>query len=75
MKQMTCAQMGGPAECTTIIAGATAVEMVTTGMNHVTEAHPEMAEDIKKMTPEETAKWMADFTVKFDAAAEMEAAA
>jgi len=41
--------------------------MVANGMKHVTEAHPEMAADIAKMTPEDTAKWMAEFHGKFDA--------
>ena len=71
MKQMTCAQMGGPADCTTMINGGTAEEMVKNGMDHINEAHPEMAADIKKMTPEETTAWMNDFQKKFDAAPEM----
>lgn len=71
MKQMTCAQMGGPADCTTIISGNTAEEMVKNGMVHITQAHPQMAADIKKMTPEETTSWMADFQKKFDAAPAM----
>ncbi len=72
MKQMTCAQMGGPATCDAKMTGETAEEMVTkSGMPHVMEAHPEMAADIKKMTSEETTKWMADFQQKFDALPEM----
>ena len=71
MKQMTCAQMGGPATCTTVITGSTAEEMVKNGMDHINSDHPDMAEDIKKMTPEETSAWMADFQVKFDALPEM----
>ena len=71
MKQMTCAQMGGPASCNFVVSGNTAEEMAKNGMDHVTEAHPDMAEQIKKMTPEETTKWMADFQVKFDAQPEM----
>jgi hypothetical protein len=72
MKQMTCAQIGGPATCSTMLSGNTAEELITkSGMPHVMESHPEMAEDIKKMTPEETTKWMADFQAKFDAAPEM----
>ncbi len=67
---MTCAQMGGPA-CDTMISGSTAEEMATSGMAHVTEAHADMAADIKKMTSEETTHWMADFQKKFDAAPEM----
>jgi hypothetical protein len=67
MKQMTCAQMGGPATCTTMITGNTAEEMAIDGMRHITADHSEMLADIKKMTSEETTKWMADFQVKFDA--------
>lgn len=71
MKQIACAQMGGPADCITMISGNTADEMVKNGMAHVTQAHPQMAADIKKMTPEETTKWMSDFQKKFDALPEM----
>ena len=71
MKQMTCAQMGGPADCTTVITGNTAEEMAKNGMDHINQAHPEMAADIKKMTTEETSKWMADFQPKFDAAQDL----
>jgi len=71
MKQMTCAQMGGPATCNTMISGNTAEEMVKNGMDHINQVHPEMAADIKKMTPEETSQWMADFQKKFDAAPSM----
>jgi hypothetical protein len=71
MKQMTCQQMGGPATCTVVITGNTAEEMVKNGMDHINQAHPEMAADIKKMTPEATSAWMADFQKKFDALAEM----
>lgn len=71
MKQMTCAQMGGPATCTVVITGNTAEEMVQNGMTHVMQAHPDMAEGIKKMTPEETTAWMTNFQKQFDALPEM----
>jgi hypothetical protein len=70
---MTCPAMGGPATCTAVLKGSTAEEMVADGMKHVTEAHPEMGADIKKMTPEATAKWMAEFKPKFDALPELPA--
>ena len=70
MKKMTCAAMGGPATCTENVSGNTAEEMVANGMKHATEAHPEMAADIQKRSPEDTAKWMADFRKKFDALSE-----
>jgi predicted small metal-binding protein len=71
MKQMTCSAMGGPATCTAVLSGNTAEEMVADGTKHVTEAHPEMAADIKKMSPEDTAKWFAEFQQKFDALPEL----
>ena len=71
MKQIACNQMGGPATCTTVFTGTTAEEIVKQGMDHVAAAHPEMMEDIKKMTKEETDKWMADFQAQFDAQPEM----
>ena len=70
MKQMTCPAMGGPATCTEVLSGNTAEEMVADGMKHV-EAHPEMAAAIKKMSPEDTTKWMAEFKPKFDALPDM----
>ncbi len=68
MKQMTCAQMGGPATCNFIVTGKTPEDMVKNGMDHITKAHPDMARDIEKMTPDETKKWMDDFRPKFAAA-------
>jgi predicted small metal-binding protein len=70
MKQMTCAQMGGPKDCDHMIMGNTPEEMVNNGTEHVKKAHPEMAKDMEKMTPEETKKWMDDFKIKFNAAEE-----
>jgi hypothetical protein len=66
--------MGGPATCTAMLSGNTAEEMVADGMKHVAEAHPEMMADIQKMSPEDTAKWNAEFQGKFDALPEMPAA-
>ena len=71
MKQMTCAQMGGPATCTAVLTGNTAEEMVKNGTAHITEFHPDLAEQVKKMTLEETTKWMADFQPKFATARDM----
>jgi hypothetical protein len=73
MKQMTCPAAGGPATCTGTLSGNTAQEMVADGMKHVEKAHPEMAADIKKMSPDDTKKWMADFQKKFDALPELPA--
>ena len=68
MKHMTCAQMGGP--CETMIAGETAEAMIKNGMDHVTEAHTDLAEQIKSMTPEQGEAWGKEFQAKFDALAE-----
>lgn len=69
MKQMTCTQMGG--SCSAVITGETAEDMAQNGMVHVLEAHPDMAEQIKAMTPEETSKWMEEFSAKFESAEEV----
>lgn len=68
MKQMTCAQMGGPADCNFMISGNTPDEMVKKGTIHVKQAHPDMARDMEKMSKADGNKWMADFRKKFDAA-------
>jgi predicted small metal-binding protein len=71
MKQIACAQMGGPATCTVTFSGNTPEEIVQEAMKHVEASHPDLAAQIKAMTPEETSKWMADFRPKFDALPEM----
>jgi len=71
MKQMTCAQMGGPATCSFLITGDTAEEMVQNAMAHISQAHPDLAAQVKAMTADETTKWMADFRIKFSALADM----
>ncbi len=71
MKQMTCAAMGGPADCTTPISGNTAEEMATNGTAHVMESHPDIAAQMNAMSDEDKAKWMEEFRAKFDAAPEM----
>ncbi len=63
---MKCSEMGGPATCDHVITGATAEEMATNGMNHVTEAHPELAETIKANSKEENDKWMEELKGKFE---------
>ncbi|MGD1003482.1 MAG: hypothetical protein ABR884_02805 [Minisyncoccia bacterium] len=74
MKQMTCPAAGGPATCTGVISGNTVEEMLADGMKHVNAVHPEMADGIAKMSPEDMAKWQADFHQKFDALPELPAA-
>ena len=69
MKQMTCAQMGGP--CNAVITGSTAEEMAKNGGAHVMsmndDAHKPTQQMMQELTPEDNAKWMADLKVKFDA--------
>lgn len=69
MKQMTCAQMGGP--CDAMISGSTPKEMTDRGMDHVMHAHPDMAEKMKTMPKEEMDKWGAEFQKKWDATPDM----
>lgn len=65
MKTMTCRQMGGM--CDEKIQGATADEMMSNGMAHLEQAHPDMAANIKTMPKDDpkmvewSTKFMADF--------------
>jgi predicted small metal-binding protein len=66
MKTMTCKDMGGM--CDHAMSANTAEEMMSKGMAHLEEAHPEMAANIKAM-PEDhpmmikwNTKFMADWT-------------
>lgn len=70
MKEMTCAQMGGPETCDTVISGNTPEEMSNNGMVHINEEHPQMAEDIRSMPKEALDTWNAEFREKWDAAPE-----
>jgi hypothetical protein len=71
MKQMTCAQMGGPATCDAVITGNSAPEMITNGTAHVMAAHPDVAESMKTMPKETMDKWTSEFQAKWDAAPDM----
>lgn len=71
MKKMTCALVGGPADCHHEMTGETAKDIVDSGMAHVMSAHPELAAQISQMTEAETTAWFAEFQKKFDAAPAM----
>jgi len=68
---MTCSQMGG--SCDATITGATEDEMMANGMKHLEEAHPQMAEDVKKASPTDPmmVEWNAKFKKDFEAAPEV----
>lgn len=72
MKQMTCAQMGGPATCDFVVTGNTAEEMTANGTTHVMESHPDIVAQMEAMSPEDKANWMTDFQAKFDIAADVQ---
>jgi predicted small metal-binding protein len=59
MKTITCNQMGGT--CDAKFTGNTPEEIVGQAMKHVEESHPEMAANIKKMSDEDSKKWMDNF--------------
>jgi predicted small metal-binding protein len=63
MKTMTCAQIGGM--CDEKLSGATPDELIANGMKHLEEKHPEMAESIKTMSPEDP--MLLEWKQKFDA--------
>ena len=71
MKQMTCAQMGGPATCMAVITGDTEDDMIQNGMTHLKEAHPDMVEGMKTAPKESMDKWREDFQRKWDTTPEM----
>jgi predicted small metal-binding protein len=73
MKQMTCPVAGGPADCDYVLTGNTFEEMMENGMQHVTEAHPEMAAAMQNMSKEDTENFLAEFHGKFDALPEASA--
>ncbi len=75
MKEMTCAQMGG--ECEEKITAATPEEMMNKGMAHLEAAHPEMAANVKAMSPEDPAMvaWSEKFKADYAAAPEAPAEA
>ena len=69
MKTITCSTLGGP--CDAKMTAATPDEMIAKGVEHVKAAHPEMAADMAKMSPEEMKKWHDDFFMpKWNAASE-----
>ena len=63
--------MGGPSDCTTVITGNSAQEMIDNGWKHIQEAHPEQAKKIMGNAKEVNDKWMADFKAKFDSLEDM----
>lgn len=67
MKTMTCTQLGGM--CDVKVHGATAEEMIEHGMQHLEEAHPQMAADIKSMPADhpQIVAWSEKFHKDFEA--------
>ena len=62
MKTMTCKQMGGM--CDKPITAANKDEMLTKGMEHLSESHPEMAADVNAMPKDHP--MMVEWGKKFD---------
>lgn len=72
MKTMTCAQMGGM--CEAAMTAETSDEMMTKGMAHLEEAHPEMAATVKAMPKDDPkmVEWSEKFMKDWEAAPETE---
>jgi hypothetical protein len=66
---MTCRQMGGTCDAT--ITAGTSAEVARKMTAHVLETHPEVANRMKNMTPEEHRRWEADFHRNWDEAQKM----
>lgn len=66
MKTMTCAQMGGM--CDQALSAETKDEMLSVGMAHLEEVHPEMAETVKSMPKDDPmmVEWMDRFTADWE---------
>jgi predicted small metal-binding protein len=67
MKTITCAQMGGM--CDAEMKAGSKDEMMSVAMNHLEEAHPEMAATVKAMPATDPAmvKWSEDFDKTWEA--------
>lgn len=63
---MICRQMGG--ECDLEIKADTSEEMIEKMTAHVSEAHPEVASNMGKMTEEEHKEWETEFQKKWNEA-------
>ena len=63
---MTCRQMGGT--CDAELQTETSAEMARQMTAHVLKTHPDVANKMKNMTPEEHRRWEADFHRKWDEA-------
>jgi len=70
MKTMTCAQMGGM--CDAAVSAESSEEMMGKGMQHLEEAHPEMAAGVKAMPKDapEMVAWVAKFNADWESAPE-----
>ncbi len=64
---MTCAEMGGPETCTAVISGNTPEEAAMNGMQHMEQAHPELAAKMKANSKEENDQWMSELATKWNA--------
>ncbi len=67
---MSCAQMGGM--CDMVITAGTEEEMLSNGMKHLEESHPEMAASVRAMpaTDPMMVAWMEKFHTDFEATPE-----
>ena len=61
MKQIACAQLGGPETCLTNFTGSTAEEILAGGMKHIESEHPEVATKMTAMSKEDAQQLMTKF--------------
>ncbi len=61
---MTCRDMGGV--CDMEFTAHNAKEIIMKGEEHIKKNHPEIAEQMKKMSPDEKKKWDDEFTDKWN---------
>ena len=68
MKQLACSAIGGPSDCHAMVSGNDVADIGKNGMAHLESAHPELAAQVKAMSPEQMEKWAEETQPKFDAA-------
>ena len=70
MKTLTCNQLGGM--CAASISAGSKEEMMTKGMEHLKEAHPDMAATVMAMSKDDPkmVEWQKTFDATWDAAPE-----
>ena len=69
MKQMTCVELGGA--CSKMLSGETADQLLNQGYEHVLQNHPEVVQQVMRMSDAERNAWDLDFQAKWNQASDL----